>query len=101
VNALPKITIAELYDLQSERSQTVAPCDGLFVGERNGATVCVGRHEIRQSGGCFSFIRSVFVFGMQQQSGIITCSVGVSKVSCIYLCIRKLARTRAIVTLCQ
>jgi hypothetical protein len=46
----------------------------------------------------FSFTRSVLVFGMQQQTGIITCSVGVSKVSCIYFCIRKLVRARAAIT---
>jgi len=30
----------------------------------------------------FSFTRSVLVFEMQQQRGIITCSVGVPKASC-------------------
>jgi len=49
----------------------------------------------------FSFTCRVLVFEMQQQSGIITCSVGVSKASCIYFCIRKLERARAIVTLYQ
>jgi hypothetical protein len=34
VNALPNGTLAELYDLQSERSQAVALLDGVLVGER-------------------------------------------------------------------
>jgi len=46
--------------------------------------LCVGRHEIGHSGGVFIFTCSVFTFGMQQQTGIITCSVGVSNVSCSY-----------------
>jgi len=46
----------------------------------------------------FTFTCSVLVFEMQQQSGIITCSVGVSKASCIYFCICNLSRARAIVT---
>jgi hypothetical protein len=39
----------------------------------------------------FNFTCCVFAFGMQQQTGIVTCSPGVSNVSCIYFCIIKLA----------
>jgi len=39
--------------------------------------LCVGRHEIGHSGGVFIFTCSVFTFGMEQQTGVITCSVGV------------------------
>jgi hypothetical protein len=53
--------------------------------------LCVGRHKkIDFLVEFFNFTCSVFAFGMQQQTDIITYSMGLSNVSCIYFCIRKL-----------
>jgi hypothetical protein len=64
---------------------------GVFFEERKWRNLCVkGNMKLDTLVEFFSFTCSVFAFGIQQQTGIVTYSVGVSSVSFICFCIRKL-----------
>jgi len=95
VNALANSTFALLYDFQSERAQAVALRVGVFVEDRKWRNRYVkGDMKLDPLVEFVSFTCSVFAFGMQQQTGIVTYSVGVSSVSFICFCIRKLVSAR-------